>query len=110
MTRTWLIPMAWAVCANALAADTCESLRADIEAKIRANGVTQFTVVVADIEAEVAGQVVGTCAQGARKIVYARQDGIAPGAAPPRAVQGGDEPVLTECKDGTVSVGGDCRQ
>jgi len=109
MKRIWLLPVAWTLCGNALAQDACESLRAEIEAKIRANGVAQFTVAVVDANAAVEGQVVGTCAQGGRKIVYARQDGIAPGAAPQRPAQDGER-VLTECRDGTVSVGGDCRR
>ena len=111
MTKIWHPPAAWALCGSARAQDACETLRSEIEAKIRANGVVQFTVAVVDANTDTTanGQVVGACAQGARKIVYERQDGIAPSAAPPRRAQDG-EPVLTECKDGTVTVGGDCRR
>jgi hypothetical protein len=107
------------------AADNCEALRVRIEANIAAKGITGFTVTTVDATATLPGQVVGSCDQGAKKIVYARGGG-APAARPvaqtaqapaqpaapkPRAVRKSirDEDILTECKDGTVSMGGSCK-
>jgi Protein of unknown function (DUF1161) len=93
------------------AADNCEALRAQIEAKIQAAGVSEFavTVVPADAPASaVRGQVVGSCAQGANKIVYTRS-GAASSAAP-AARKPAAKPVLTECKDGSVSTTGSCKK
>jgi len=76
--------------ATAMAApSTCDALREQIEAKIRAAGVAQFSVTVIDAAASAPGKVVGTCERGTRRIVYHRH-------------RGGDEGILTECKDGTV--------
>jgi len=101
MTKLWLAPIAWAL-AGAASASTCETLRAEIEAKIAAAGVARFTVSVVDAEAPAAGRVVGTCEMGRKKIVYERPDAPA-GAAP------GEDAILTECRDGSVSMGGSCR-
>lgn len=50
----------------------CEELKAEIEAKIRNNGVKHFTLTVVP-NAEVKDQhVVGSCDGGTRKIVYRR--------------------------------------
>lgn len=83
---------------SAVQAQDCETIRAQIESKIRANGVSQFSLQVVEQGATVRGKVVGSCGKGSRKIVYAQP------AAEARRI----EPLLTECKDGTVSVGGDC--
>jgi hypothetical protein len=52
----------------------CEELKAEIEAKIKANGVPAFTldIVAADQVKEGDGQVVGSCDGGTKKIVYRR--------------------------------------
>lgn len=111
--KSWLIyiALASAGAANA-AAENCEALRTQIESKIAAAGVTRFTVTTVDAGAATGGQVVGSCELGSKQIVYRREStSPAPEAtsngAPARA---GDERILTECKDGTVSVGGDCRK
>ena len=109
--KPWLIPMALALAGTAHGAENCEALRTQIEAKIAAAGVTRFTVVTVDANAEAAGQVVGSCDLGSKKIVYQREDAPAAGAAPARPSAGpAGEEILTECKDGTVSVGGDCKK
>ena len=51
---------------------SCDELKADIEAKIRKNGVDKFTVEVVDKDAQSDGKVVGTCGGGAKKLVYKR--------------------------------------
>ena len=90
-------------------ADNCDAIQAQVEAKIRASGVAQFTLTAMDQAASASGRVVGSCANGSRKIVYlAGAKGAAAPAAVPRKPAG--EPILTECADGTVQLGGDCRK
>lgn len=52
----------------------CEELKAEIEAKIKGNGVSAFTldIVASDEVKEGNGQVVGSCEGGTKKIVYKR--------------------------------------
>lgn len=50
----------------------CEELKGEIEAKIRQNGVSEFTLTVVDKDAEEDGKVVGTCEGGTKKIIYKR--------------------------------------
>jgi hypothetical protein len=97
-------------------ADNCEAVRSGIESKYRAAGLQDFRVVAVDRQASAAGRTVGSCANGSRKIVFSatRVTGpTPPGAAPrtapaaaPRATPHDD--ILTECRDGTASVGGSC--
>ncbi|RYZ04090.1 MAG: DUF1161 domain-containing protein [Comamonadaceae bacterium] len=108
MSKLWWIPLGLLVAGSASAASSCETLRADIEARITAAGVTRFTVTTVPADAATTGQVVGSCELGSKKIVYVREGGAAVAnadASRPRSA-----PMLTECKDGTVSVGGDCRK
>ncbi|MGJ7502819.1 DUF1161 domain-containing protein [Variovorax sp. ZT5P49] len=114
--KPWLamLPAALALAGaagTAHGAEDCEALRTRIETKIAAAGVARFTVTVVDANASANGQVVGSCELGTRKVVYLKDAGTGPGSAPaatPAPTSG--EPMLTECKDGTVSVGGDCRK
>ena len=52
----------------------CEELRAEIDTKIRNNGVPMFTLDVVDMDAQVmeGSKVVGTCDGQTKKIVYKR--------------------------------------
>jgi acyl-CoA thioester hydrolase len=61
----------------------CAELKADIEAKIKANGVPAYTleIVPADRVKDGDGQVVGSCDGGTKKIVYKRAER----AGPPQA-------------------------
>lgn len=103
--KLWLLPIAWAVASVASGAENCEALRAQIESKIATSGVTRFSVTAVDANATVPGQVVGRCELGSRKIVYQREAGTVAGAMPrPRSA-----PILTECRDGSTSVGGNCK-
>lgn len=115
-------------------ADPCEPIRARIEAQIRDAGVAVFSVTTVEVAASVSGEVVGSCDNGTKKIVYAKgvapadpADPAAPAApagSPAGAVVPGAKPVLsrpsvakptpergilTECRDGTVSMGGTCK-
>jgi hypothetical protein len=88
---------------------TCDELRADVEARIRNSGVTQFSVSVVEAAASSAGKVVGTCDRGARKLLYtqaAPSDQVEPLHRDSKKAP----PILTECKDGSVSLGGDCKK
>ena len=93
-----------ALCAGfgpAFAAD-CEDLQRSIEARIRANGVASFTVTAVDAAASAPGQVVGTCDQGRRKLLYLRS---AASKQSPAA-----STVITECADGRVLAEGTCKK
>ena len=50
----------------------CEELKAEIDAKIRKNGVEMFTLDIVEMDAQVEGKVVGTCDGNTKKIVYKR--------------------------------------
>jgi hypothetical protein len=50
----------------------CDSLKGEIEAKIKKNGVDKFSLDVVEAAAQAEGKVVGTCDGGAKKIVYKR--------------------------------------
>jgi Protein of unknown function (DUF1161) len=50
----------------------CEELRAEIDAKIKKNGVPMFTLDILDMDAQAEGKVVGTCDGNTKKIVYKR--------------------------------------
>jgi hypothetical protein len=81
MRRTTVTGMALFVAAHAGAqTSSCESLRSEIEAKIRASGVAEFTLLVVDAASPAPGKVVGTCDRGAKKVVYVQR--AAGGAEP----------------------------
>ncbi|MFO7324099.1 MAG: DUF1161 domain-containing protein [Pseudomonadota bacterium] len=63
-------------------AKDCDELKAEIEQKIRNNGVAVFTLEVVDKDAPGDGKVVGTCGGGTRKIIYRRGEAPAPAPAP----------------------------
>jgi hypothetical protein len=100
------------------AADNCEPIRARIEAKISAAGVTSFSVAVFESAASAPGQVVGTCDSGTKKIIYSRNSGsekslgaaTVPLSKPSAQLHSKPDAILTECKDGTVSMGGSCKK
>jgi hypothetical protein len=50
----------------------CEELKAEIDAKIKKNGVEKYTLDVVDVDAQAEGKVVGTCDGNTKKIVYKR--------------------------------------
>ncbi|MBA1207915.1 uncharacterized protein DUF1161 [Pseudomonas sp. URIL14HWK12:I3] len=61
---------------SALAAiKPCEELKAEIEAKIQAQGVPSYTLeIVPNSEVQDPNMVVGSCDGGARKIIYQKND------------------------------------
>ena len=53
----------------------CEELKAEIEAKIQAQGVTSYTLeIVTNDEVHDQNMVVGTCENGTKKIIYQKND------------------------------------
>jgi Protein of unknown function (DUF1161) len=85
----------------------CEPLREQIAAKFKAGGLPQVQLLVVDAGTASTGKVVGTCDRGTRKIVQVNSRSVTP---PAKAAPGKNDPILTECKDGTVSMGGSCRK
>ncbi|HSV59486.1 MAG TPA: DUF1161 domain-containing protein [Variovorax sp.] len=111
MFRSFLFAAALLLASSASqAADTnnCDAIRAQIDAKVRASGVSDFALSVVAADAQANGRVVGSCDLGSRKIVYDRVS--SPGVAPAQSkANPRRERILTECKDGSVSMGGDCK-
>jgi len=59
----------------ALAAKPCEELKSEIDAKLKAKGVENYTLeIVAEADVKDGqGQVVGSCEGGTKRIVYKRE-------------------------------------
>jgi hypothetical protein len=73
MKSTACLLLLSALALPAQAAKSCEDLKAEIAAKIEANGVKVFTLEVVPSEQVQADQkVVGSCGGGRNKIVYKR--------------------------------------
>ncbi|MBA6088373.1 DUF1161 domain-containing protein [Pseudomonas monteilii] len=76
-----MIRVAIAVLASLAATSTlaavkpCEELKAEIEAKIQAQGVPSYTLeIVPKSEVKDQNMVVGTCDGGTKKIIYQKND------------------------------------
>lgn len=92
-------------------AETCEALKDQIDAKIRAGGVQNFSLRIVDAAESTGGRTVGTCGMGQKKIVYSvGAGGVGPSAAPVVAASGAasapsarrrNPVIITECKDGS---------
>ena len=115
MLKPILAVLALLLAGPAARADNCEAIQAEIEAKFRANGISGTRLATVDMDAEVPGRVVGRCGQGSRKIVVVQAGVPEPGAVPreaapatPAAPAARRREVITECRDGTVVLGGDC--
>lgn len=76
MKRFTLAIICCAVATSALAAPKpCEELKAEIEAKIQARGVTSYTLeIVTNDEVHDQNMVVGSCEGGTKKIIYQKND------------------------------------
>lgn len=73
--------------APAPAAKACDELKAEIEKKLEAKGVQNYTLDIVDKDAEAEGKVVGTCGGQTKKIVYTRA-----GASERSAAKESEEP------------------
>ena len=76
MKRFALAVIGCALASSALAAPKpCEELKAEIEAKIQAQGVSSYTLeIVTNDEVHDPNMVVGTCENGTKKIIYQKND------------------------------------
>jgi len=73
MKRTLLLATALALAATpALARKSCEELKGEIEAKLKAKGVKSWTIEIVAKDENKEGRVVGTCDGGTKKLVYRR--------------------------------------
>ncbi len=63
-------------------ADNCEKVKADIAAKIDANGVPSYSLTAVDAGSLHEGKVVGHCGGNTKRIVYVR-GAVGPEPAPP---------------------------
>lgn len=86
----------------------CEALRDAIALRFRAGGIALPSLRVVDAGQTGQARVVGTCEQGSKRIVYlpGPAELPQPGATPKS--RSAPDAVLTECRDGTVTMGGDC--
>ena len=102
-----------ATAATPVHAATCEETVADIGARIRANGVAEFTVAAVDLAASAPGRQVGTCDAGRKKIMYVRGESAAAAPATSASAPNPRAPrpkVITECADGRVIEEGACEK
>jgi hypothetical protein len=90
---------------------SCDELKSEVEAKIRAAGVTTFSVTVVDAGMPpTTGKVVGTCDRGAKTLLYTQGMSTPPAReASATGVKKADE-IITECKDGSEPVRGTCKK
>jgi len=72
MKRVAMLVVLALAAAPAMARKPCEELKAEIAAKIEANGVKTYTLEIVPIDAQADGKVVGTCDGHTKKIVYRR--------------------------------------
>ena len=76
MKRFTLAIICCTLATSALAAPKpCEELKAEIEAKIQARGVTSYTLeIVTNDEVHDQNMVVGSCDGSSKKIIYQKND------------------------------------
>ncbi len=103
-----------AACAAApcfAAGKDCEQLRSEVVRRYEAGGIASPEVQLLPSSAATSGKVVGTCELGSKKLVYVGAKGTPSPASSPASAKspGAGAHVLTECKDGTVSVSGSCK-
>ena len=78
---------------------------------------SQFTVAIIDTAASAPGKIVGTCDRGSKKLVYTQAPPAPTGTNGQTAASsttgrpaGKVEPIITECKDGSVLMNSDCNK
>jgi hypothetical protein len=109
MPRVTLVLLSFASICMPIRADTCDALKSQIESRIKASGVASFSLSVVAASAPAAGKVVGTCGLGARKIVYTQPVAATTMPSAPKPRKTADAAILTECKDGSMSLGATCK-
>ena len=88
MKKLMLAVGLFAVAGSAFAAKPCEELKAEIDAKIKANGVPAYTLEIVDKGSVTDKKVVGTCDGGTRKSSTSAAD-----AAPATSISGAGFPM-----------------
>ena len=73
-------------------ADNCEKVKADIAAKIDANGVPSYSLTAVDAGAAHDGKVVGHCGGNTKRIIYVR-GAVGPEPASAPAAEPASEPA-----------------
>lgn len=129
-TAAGLLACAWATTTwaqSAPAADNCEGIRQQIEARFRGGGIANPGLLVAPAGSSSGGRVVGSCASGSRQIVYTGPGAGSAAAAPaaagttrmaerpaaaataqPGTASTAADKIPTECKDGSIVIGPRC--
>ena len=91
----------------------CQQLRAEVARKYQAGGIASPELQLLPSSAATSGKVIGNCELGTKKLVYIGANGTpspsSPSVSVKASVPGAGAPVLTECKDGSVSMGGSCK-
>ena len=59
--------------AASFAAESCDDMKARIEAKLKGKGVKAYSLDIVDKDAKSEGKVVATCGAGSKQIVYMRK-------------------------------------
>jgi hypothetical protein len=73
-----VLPLILAVIPVAAWARDCNEVKSEIDSKITAKGVTGYILEVVDAPNVKEGKIVGTCAGGAKQIVYRRGTPVEP--------------------------------
>jgi hypothetical protein len=89
----------------------CEQLRSEVVRRYEAGGIASPEIQLLAGSAATSGKVVGNCELGTKKLVYVGSKAGPSSASSPMNAKSprANAPVLTECKDGTVSMGGSCK-
>ena len=89
---------------------SCDELKSAVEAKIRAGGVNAFSVSVVGSDTASNGKVVGSCERGAKKLIYLPAGASSQPQSVPGKAARKPEVIITECKDGSEPVRGECKR
>jgi hypothetical protein len=89
----------------------CEQLRSEVVRRYEAGGIASPEIQLLASSAATSGKVVGSCELGTKKLVHVGAKAGPSSASSPMNAKSSraSAPVLTECKDGTVSMGGSCK-
>jgi hypothetical protein len=99
-----VVPLIIAVIPIAALARDCNEVKAEIDAKITAKGVTNYFLEIVDAPNVKEGKIVGICNGGEKQIVYRRGAPVAPDNGPSKkSPLEPDKRVLEEKPTGTVN-------
>jgi hypothetical protein len=72
MKKLMVIAILLMIASPAFARKSCEELKSEIEAKLQAKGVKNYSLEIVPSENVKEGKVIGSCDGGTKKIVYKR--------------------------------------